>query len=65
MNEQLICEYLAAADAESVDRILNAIFTRRRELFPEWDMIYLALPRNNPEERKLVLEQALNTLMLE
>ena len=65
MNEQLICEYIAAADAESVDRMLDAVFSRRRELFPKWDMIYLALPRNNPEERKLVLEQAVDVLMLE
>lgn len=65
MDERLICNYIAAADAESVDRILNAVFTRRRELFPDWDMIYFALPKNNPEERKVVLEQALDALMLE
>ena len=65
MSKGLICEYISRAGAETVDQILDAAFKRRRELFPDWDMIYFALPKNNPKERKMILEQVLDMLMRE
>ena len=65
MDVQMICEYISMADTESADRILDAVFARRRVLFPDWDMVYFALPKNDPEERKLVLKQALDILLRE
>ena len=65
MNEQFIYEYIGMADAQSIDKILDTAFNRRRELFPDWDMTYFALPKNNPVERRMILEQALDMLMRE
>ena len=60
-----IVDYVEKATEEELDGILNAVFQRRRKLFPDWDMIYFALPKNDPAERKRLLEQALEVLMKE
>ena len=60
-----IVDYVEKATEEEVDCILNAVFQRRRKLFPDWDMIYFALPKNDPAERKRLLEQSLEVLMKE
>ena len=65
METYEIMKLLSSAKEEDVDEILDAVFARRRELFPDWDMIYFALPKNNPKERKMLLEQALEVLMRE
>ena len=65
MNVKSICKYISNADETSVDQILESAFNRRRLLFPDWDMIYFALPKNNSAERKWMLEQALEVLMRE
>ena len=53
--EDLLKE-IECADAEKVEDIISAAFKRKRELYPQWDLIYLAMPKNKPEERKATLE---------
>ena len=43
---------IGAADSEMIDMILDAAMNRKRELYPEWEMVYLALPKNDPQERE-------------
>ena len=65
MEIRQIVDYVEKATIEEVDAILGAVFQRRRKLFPDWDMIYFALPMHDPAERKRLLEQALEVLMRE
>lgn len=46
-------------DASQVDTVLDAAMERRGILFPEWDMTYVALPKNDWDDRKQTLEYLL------
>lgn len=47
------------ADSAQIDSILEAAFARKRELYPQWDIQYMALPKDDWEERRRILEFAL------
>ena len=53
-----VLAYIEDADALEIDPILNAITRRYCRLFPDWDILFLSLPRE-PEQRKHQLEQML------
>ena len=65
MDSESVLRLIENADEETLDCILNAVFERRKSLFPDWEMIYFSLPKNNPKERKMILVQALDILMRE
>lgn len=44
------------ADAREVDEILDAAMARRKQLYPDWEMVYFAVPKNDPRERQLLKE---------
>ena len=48
--------YTKNADDTQVEQILNAALDRKRELFPDWDIQYLAVPKHDYKERQLTLE---------
>ena len=58
LNDRMV-ENIRSANVTEIDDILKLAVERRRELFPDWDMVYLALPKNDPEERKRTIDQAL------
>ena len=43
-------------DGIQVELILNAVLDRKRELFPDWDIQYLAVPKHDSREGQLTLE---------
>lgn len=49
MLEQIL-RGIQNADAKEIDDILDAAVKRRRQLYPDWEMIYLAAPKKNPED---------------
>ena len=40
------------ANAKEVDEILDAAMERRRQLFPDWEMVYYARPKKILQEGK-------------
>ena len=42
---------IQSADASELEDILDAAIKRKRELFPDWDILYLAIPKNDADER--------------
>ena len=42
---------IQSADASELEDILDAAIKRKRELFPDWDILYLAIPKNDVDER--------------
>lgn len=49
-------EMIRSADADDLERILTAALERKRQMFPQWDIIYLALPKYDEAERVATLE---------
>jgi len=50
---------IGKADVGQIDILLDAVFARKRELYPEWDLNYIALPKCNWEERERIFENIL------
>ncbi len=45
--KQSILAYIMQADEILVDEILEAAVSRRRQLYPDWEMLYFALPKGD------------------
>ncbi len=50
------------ADFQDLEDIQNVLRIRYAELFPDWDIVYLALPKGDPQARKSHLELAIKHL---
>lgn len=44
--------HIGRASVEDIDEIMAQTFRRREELFPEYDPVYLAVPKYDREERE-------------
>ncbi len=45
------------AGLEEVDELLGAAIDRKRELFPDWEILYLAMPKGDTQKWKETLGQ--------
>lgn len=51
-----VIKRIEEADTAEIDEVLRAVGQRLRNMFPDWETVYLALPRNNPDERRRILK---------
>ena len=63
MDMKEVLAFIEDADEDTGNCILDAAFDRRMDLFPKWDVIYISLPRYDKQERRKILELALNMLI--
>ena len=49
--------FISQADDGQLNEITTALSARYKVLFPEWDVLYLAMPLDDPERRAEILEQ--------
>ena len=49
--------FVSQADDGQLNEITTALSARYKVLFPEWDVLYLAMPLDDPERRAEILEQ--------
>ncbi len=60
---QMFLEYTSQAGEIELNDILDAAQMRYAKLFPDWDIMYLALPKKtDPEKRKECLESVIDYL---
>lgn len=52
------------AGVEEIDELLSAAIDRKRELFPEWEILYLALPKRDTQKWQEILNQVYSYLDL-
>jgi len=57
-----VIERICYASDLEINRILDAVTLRYCRLFPEWDILFLSLPKE-PEQRRSQLEQMLRMLV--
>ena len=50
---------ISKADSAQIDGLMDAVFARKRELYPQWDIQYVALPKDDWDEREKILKYAL------
>ena len=59
MFYKLLCKVLCRTDVNRIDALLKAAVACRQELLPDWDMVYIALPKNEPKRRTEMLRAML------
>lgn len=62
MDKEKIYEYIEEADRKEIMEILDSAVNRFRELYADQELILLALPKNNREERSRLVAQAIKML---
>ena len=59
MLNKLVLYYIERASRKRIDEIICAAMRRKEALFPDWEICYLALPKNDRENRQRILEKML------
>ena len=53
-----VLSFIAQADDGQLNAITDALSARYKALFPDWEVVYLALPCQDPERREQLWELA-------
>ena len=53
-----VLSYIAQADDGHLNEITSALTARYKTLFPDWEVVYLALPLQDSERREQLWELA-------
>ena len=56
MIHPLVMQAIQNATSSDINDLLLALCQRHRELFPDWEVLYISCPKNNPQERQQTLE---------
>ncbi len=59
-----VFEKIGKAEIGKIDELLNAALERKRKLFPEWEILYLAMPKKDTQKWKPTLDQVYAYLKL-
>ena len=54
-NEKLL-KMISEADEENISSMIKAIIRRQKQLYPEWEPVYLSFPLNRPEECRMIMD---------
>ena len=57
-----VLEKISQADSEELGKILQAVRVRYKILFPNWETVYIALPKDNLNVREKLLELTFDDL---
>ena len=58
MTLEDIILFISQADDTQLNDITSALTARYKVLFPDWEVVYLALPLQDPERREQLWELA-------
>jgi len=50
-------KWIENADSMVLNDILTAVHKRYKDLFPDWEMVFMSLPKMGAEERSLELDK--------
>ena len=53
MNFENVLEYIKNMNAEEIDLTMQALIDRKREIYADWEIVYMAVPKENPVEREM------------
>ena len=53
-----VLSYIAQADDGQLNEITSTLTARYKVLFPDWEVVYLSLPLQDPERREQLWELA-------
>ena len=45
-------EYIKDMNAEEIDLTMHALIARKGQIYTDWEILYMAVPKEDPVERK-------------
>lgn len=54
-----ILKAIEQANDLEINDILDTVIRRYRQVYPDWDIVFLSLPTSNLEERRRILQQSI------
>ena len=57
-----LIRFIFHANDTELNQIIHTVNRRYQSIHPDWDIIYLALPKNNPAERERLLQKAISVI---
>ncbi len=65
MNIRRLKRKLERADGALIDSIFDTVLNRKMQLYPDWEILYLALPKDDAQMRKETIKFALQHMLEE
>lgn len=62
MIQQEVIDRITQAEAGEIQEYVTAAFNRYRQLYPEWDITYMAIPKNDLEDRQRTIQYIIEIL---
>ena len=62
MKKETVLERICSAGRDEIDLYMKAAVERYREVFPEWEILYMAIPKNDPEDRRRTIQYIIEML---
>ena len=61
---ETVFDRIERAGERELREIMDAVQDRFAVAYPQWDIVYLAVPKDDPNRRKEILQQAFDTLQI-
>ena len=62
MNFERAIDYIKNMNPEEIDLTMNALISRKREIYTDWEILYMAIPKENPKERAQTIQYIIEML---
>ena len=62
MTKDEVLEKIKIADKMEIHEYMEAALKRYRKMYSQWDIHYIAIPKRNKEQRRIVTEYIINAL---
>ena len=61
-TREKVLQYIDHADDTDLSEFVQAFVARYHRLFPDYEIIFLSMPKNDPAQREWILRHALHML---
>ena len=62
MKFENVMEYIKNMNAGEIDLAMHALIERKREIYADWEMVYMAIPKEDPVERAQSIQYLIQML---
>lgn len=56
MDREKMLEFVSQAEEEDIGQMITEIIRRQKELYPDWEGMYISFPLKSPDECRRIME---------
>ena len=62
MDLNHVLEYIQTMDAKELELAMDALEARKRQLYTDWEICYMAIPKSNQQQRSQTIRYIMDML---